>query len=336
MAELNHLADNRLLPALPMLEAKGLVSPELVQLGSHTSVGHPSGNAPAADRGVLEALQRAGVRVLVLKGTLLAHTVYGSPEQRLRVDTDLLVPPEQRSAAEQVLRDLGLAPITPLSANTIDTQELWVGDGSEGRRLIDLHWLLLNNPVFADLLGFEELWERRQPFTIAGFTASGLGPCDALLHAALHYFVHHVGQDRPAQWLLDGDLLWLQLNQAARDELVQRAMQLGVAGLLGTFLQEANARFQTGVDTTLLNQLQQAGKRQWRSGIMRVNGRPLAAQWLILRTMRGKRARLNHLRRLLFPSKAWMLAKYPEAGGWSLPWLYARRALEGWEKGVRH
>ncbi|MGB5136194.1 MAG: nucleotidyltransferase family protein [Prochlorococcaceae cyanobacterium] len=334
MAELSQLAADRLLPALPVLDALGLVSNEVVQFGSRSGQETRWGNPPAADRLVLEALQRAGVRTLVLKGTLLAHTVYATPQQRVRVDTDLLVPTEQHSAAEQVFRDLGLEPVSPLSANVIDAQKAWCGEVAGARVLLDLHWHLFNNPVFADLLSFEELWQRRQEFWMGGFMASGLGSGDALLHAALHYFVHHVGQDRPALWLLDGDLLWQRMDAASREDVVKQALDLGVAGILGAFLQGAQDRFGTAIDPALLQHLHEAGKHQWRSGILHINGRPLAAQLLILRGLESKRARLNHLRRLLFPSRAWMRAKYPHARRWALPWLYARRAAEGWRRGT--
>lgn len=335
MVNLSQLAADRLLPVLPLLQERGLVSPEIALFGSLIRDGRVVGNSPSADRLVLEALHRGGVRVLVMKGTLLAHTVYQAPEQRLRLDTDLFVPSEERFRAEEVLRDLGLAPFSALSANMIDTQGIWVGELDGHEITIDLHWLLFNNPVFADVVAFEDLWERRQPFTLAGYTASGLEYGDALLHAALHYFVHHGSSQQPAQWLLDGDLLWQQMVPTAREELVHRSLHLGVSGILGAFLRKTKDHFHTEIDDDVLDQLHSEGQYEWRSGILRVNGSLLREQLLILQALGSNRKRAAHLRRLLFPSKAWMLQKYPHANQLSLPWLYLRRAVEGWNKRYR-
>ncbi|MCP9888688.1 nucleotidyltransferase family protein [Cyanobium sp. ATX 6A2] len=335
IGELTQLAGDRLLPALPILERRGLVPPELADLAAWGGAEHQGGNHPAADRVVIEALERAGLRVLVLKGTLLAHTVYDTQAQRLRSDTDLLVAPHQRQAAQAVLERLGLTPNRAPMVLTMEAQDGWQGSIHRHPVLIDLHWHLFSHPAFAPLFSFEALWRRRQAITIAGHHTFGLGPVDALLHSALHYFAHHDEGDRPAQWLLDGDLLWQRMNAADRRSAVARAIDLEVAGVVGAFLERANTRFHTGIPPAVLAELHQAGQDQWRSAITRIDGRPLAAQILILRGMQGWRARLRYLRGQIVPSRRYMLSKYPDASSWGLPWLYIRRGVEGWRERVR-
>ena len=56
---------------------------------------------------IVEALDRAGIEHLVLKGAALAHLIYPSPELRPMRDLDLLVAPHDARQAQTLLRDLG-------------------------------------------------------------------------------------------------------------------------------------------------------------------------------------------------------------------------------------
>lgn len=53
------------------------------------------------------AFAERGLRVLVIKGSVLAELVYGDPSLRPFFDVDIVVPPETLHAAEEALRDLG-------------------------------------------------------------------------------------------------------------------------------------------------------------------------------------------------------------------------------------
>jgi hypothetical protein len=56
---------------------------------------------------VLDAFQTAGIDVLVLKGTALAHLVYPQPGLRSMRDVDLLVSRSQARQAQTLLAELG-------------------------------------------------------------------------------------------------------------------------------------------------------------------------------------------------------------------------------------
>ena len=58
-------------------------------------------------RRVLETLEGAGVRPLIAKGTALAYALYDTPEQRPRVDTDVLVAEPEVEAAVRALEAFG-------------------------------------------------------------------------------------------------------------------------------------------------------------------------------------------------------------------------------------
>lgn len=327
---LSALSDDRLLAAWPLLLRHGHISPEAAALAEGIQRAKRSlGNPPAGDRLVLQALEDAGVRCLLLKGTLLAHTVYDSPDQRERGDTDLLVAPEDRVDAEKALQRIGMARGWQVTAKTSDTQDQWQGRVDGHTVILDLHWQLLNHPAFSDLFEFQNLWARRIRADVDGYGAVGLGRQDALLHAVLHYFAHHGDEFRPAQWLLDMDLLWRAMDDGDREQLVKRAGELGISGLVVEAMRRTQERFGTPIAPEMLDGLTESGKHQWRTGLLKVKSGPLSDQIFKLRAIRGWRPRLGHLRALLFPSREYMRKKYPGAARWSLPWLYVRRMIGG-------
>lgn len=329
---LEQLLADRLAPVAGLLADRGLIPAPLAMLAGQADAGHSGrGNAPEHDARVLEALADAGVRVLLLKGTLLAHTVYPDPGMRLRGDTDVLVAPAERRRAEQVLAGLGLKRSYELTAKTFDTQDQWSGLIDDRMVVIDLHWALINHPALIDCFDFEALWQRRVPLSIGSVHAWGLDPVDALLHAAVHYYAHHGDDDRPAQWLFDGDLLYRSLETAGRHALATRAEALGLGGVLAAYLDRVEQRFATGIDGRWLARLREAGRSSRLTTLVRLGDRPLASMLFQLRSLPDRRARVAFVRRLLIPSAAYLRAKYPDAPRWALPWLYLRRVLDAME-----
>jgi hypothetical protein len=58
-------------------------------------------------RAVLEALDRAGIQAVALKGLVLAERLYGDPALRFSSDLDLLIRPDDLEAASAVLASVG-------------------------------------------------------------------------------------------------------------------------------------------------------------------------------------------------------------------------------------
>ena len=330
---LSRLGNDRLTPVASLLRQRGLISAELAAMTApiRERCG-PAGNPPAADRMIIQALEQAGIRTLVLKGTLLAHTVYPEPRQRLRGDTDLLVAPADRGAAEETLRSLGMAPTSTITAKTSHTQDQWHGQLDAGQAIIDLHWQVINHPAFDNLFEFEQLWQRRQPFQLDGARVAGLSPIDALLHAVVHYFAHHGDEHRPAQWLLDMDLLWAGLSQKQREELVDRAAAEGLSGLVAEALERTRERFSTGMDDETLQKLRAAGKGEWRTKLINLEGQPIRRILFTARAAGGWQARAGYFRKLIVPSREYMQHKYPNGSRLGLGGLYLRRLTEGFRK----
>ncbi|GAB4250239.1 nucleotidyltransferase family protein [Deferrisoma sp.] len=98
----------------------------------------------------LEALGRAGVDVMPLKGVWLAHRVYPAAHLRPMNDADLLVPPGQRARAHEVLAALGLRPLgetVPDARPPGSPLPSTLYRDPEGAFAVHLHWDLVNATV---------------------------------------------------------------------------------------------------------------------------------------------------------------------------------------------
>lgn len=149
--------------------------------------------------GMVAALNRAGIDALPFKGPQLAQSLYGDPLARPYNDIDLLVAPAEHAAAIRVLVEQGYKLFTVddgrRTANTLrkfTTPRL--------RSEIDLHRRLFQEEL-PFVLDFEQLWERRQPSTIAGATIPCLSNEDLFLVLSIHG-----GRHIPHPWCR---LLWI-------------------------------------------------------------------------------------------------------------------------------
>ena len=149
---------------------------------------------------VLAALTAAGIRVLVLKGWAMIHTVYGGDHgQRLYEDIDVLARPRDGAQAEQVLLDLGY------EGTTI---EPWPGYRRRYRAsraymlsadpmplgqpfAIGLHWGLLDTPFYDRRIPIDGLFERAQPLRVAGVDVQAMAPVDDFVYSCGHLGLHH-------------------------------------------------------------------------------------------------------------------------------------------------
>lgn len=137
----------------------------------------------------LEALDRAGIPSLVLKGAALAQLVYRSPLLRPMRDVDLLVPAGDALRAWGCLRQQGFAPTgPPLPPAHRHLQGLAVTVDS-ATITIELHTALLPSMALVPRICYDDLAPRAQTFVWGGRSAQTLGREDMLWHVYLHAFV---------------------------------------------------------------------------------------------------------------------------------------------------
>jgi hypothetical protein len=92
---------------------------------------------------VVSSLERAGVRVVALKGPLLAERLYGDLGMRLSTDLDLLVPPESFHDAVAILSRSGWSRPTDVPwEDGLPLFEWSLAPRDDWRPPIDLHWRL--------------------------------------------------------------------------------------------------------------------------------------------------------------------------------------------------
>lgn len=149
------------------------------------------------------ALAEAGIRMISMKGPLLAMEAYGDPSLRTSRDLDVMVSEADLSRAGEVLEALGYVPEenlfrkTPLRRKFHNFVELEKHDVyTRDDVVLELHW----KDDYQSEGSFEELWDRRQEQLLLGQPIASLGAGDRypalIVHAAEHGF-HRL------RWLLD-------------------------------------------------------------------------------------------------------------------------------------
>jgi len=182
---------------------------------------------------ILEALERSGVPVVVMRGLRAVEWIYGEPSVRPFEDHDLLVLPADRPAAGSALKRSGF-------------DEPAEGLFRRGGVFVDLHIDPLGarrrpsrNLIFP--VPVRDLFERATPGLVAGAPALLLEPEDDLLLLAIHLVKHSfdrlVRTADVAHFLsrYRGALDWVLLTQRARAWGAHRvvAWALQAASVLG-------------------------------------------------------------------------------------------------------
>lgn len=282
-------------------------------------------------RRVLDALADAGIRPVLLKGAPLAYTVYNSPSARPRADTDLLIPEGQVACARQTLASLGYRPT--LHCDDLFSQfEVQKEDVVGVAHVFDVHWKISTQPVFADVLTYDELVSGAQAVSALGPHARTTGPLHALLLACAHPVMHHQNIER-LQWIYDIHLLASMLSDADFERFAEMALQKKMAAVCARGLRLSQQTFRTAVPEFALSRLVTPGEGEASAAYLASDRRWHDELVSILRSLPSWRDRLRHLREVLFPSPQYMLGAYNlndhPLGTLLLPALYVHRNLHG-------
>jgi hypothetical protein len=164
------------------------------------------------------------IRPLMLKGLVLADTLYGDISLRTSKDLDILVPIEDVEKAGDILNSLGYF-MTEDEAPSIlmkwkdkrkDHHRSYVN--SKTNIQIEIHWRL--NREIGKEPSFDELWERKRVSSLTSFPVYLLGTEDLFLNLVTHGDRH--GWFR-LRWLADMDrLIQKPLDWEGLVELLKR------------------------------------------------------------------------------------------------------------------
>lgn len=140
---------------------------------------------------LLGALEKENIPLILLKGIVLANTVYESIGLREMNDIDVLGHPADLTRIADILAESGYMPVQPVDV------DIAMQTGHHLPRLIkngfagfEIHWNLTRagESYSIDPRG---LWERAVPMQIAGRETLMLSPEDLFLHVCLHTSYQH-------------------------------------------------------------------------------------------------------------------------------------------------
>src|SRR5678815_1905510 len=141
---------------------------------------------------VLDALAAEGIHPLLLKGTALAYSLYDSPASRPRMDTDLLIRRSDVELVRRVMARCGYIAPPYCDGDLLFCQfPLRRSDDFGLTHTFDFHWKISTQPIFADVLAFDEIADRAVPLPSLGTHARTASPRHALLLACIHPVMHH-------------------------------------------------------------------------------------------------------------------------------------------------
>lgn len=261
-----------------------------------------------AARSVVGACDRAGIRVIVLKGTYLGAHVYADPALREMGDVDILVQKSRLGDALRVLQETGFRSSTPLPddlENRVTTAK-HVPRLENDRAAIEVHWTIFppSRGESSEIIG---VWERAVPVTIARADTWALSAEDLLLHLCGHAAYDHgfqfglrplVDVDRLVRKAGD-DIDWPTLVDRARDWGWGRGAYLTfrlTRELLGTRFPDGVVEALTPADST---------PRVLAGAAHLVLIDPTEARTLHLNIVDWHRATLSERMRLLYERLRW-------------------------------
>lgn len=281
---------------------------------------------------LLEALTKAGVSVVILKGWALIASLYeGDAGQRLAMDLDLLVPTAEVGRALTVLTRLNYAMLT---------SDPWPGFSQRYRNgliyrrpcvrktafHVGLHWELLDVP-YHERIPIEDWFARAEPARIARVEALVPAPEDHLVYLCGHLALHHRYDpalfryhDMAALIHHEGDALdWDAVVERAVDWRLVIPLQRTLARLEKLWPEMVLA----GVAQDVAG-LQPTRAERWiHRWVVGRSRNPTSHMLLSLATMPGLTRRVRFLLEQAFPSPAYMRRRYcPQPPGlWPLAYL---------------
>jgi hypothetical protein len=179
-----------------------------------------------------DALTRAGVECIVLKGVPLARRLGAALSERRIIDNDLLVHRADVPRAVEVLAGLGYAsrPHANLEAALRHSFQFPLFARRHGQVLVaEIHWHAFTPALFR--LPEALLWEHREPVRLNGRELLVLDPALTLLHLAAHFLQHQCEEMRILRDLSRAWNLWVRgpepvLAQAELERLARETRLL--------------------------------------------------------------------------------------------------------------
>lgn len=269
---------------------------------------------------VIDLLDRAAaIRGIFFKGAALAFTTYAAPQDRMRVDWDLLIAEADVDRMESALAASGFVKDVKVPRGLRNRQASYRRAHGAGECAIDLHTGVVNAPALAERIRFDDLFERSVPIPSLQASARAMGAVDALVLACLHRLSHHSGEHRLI-WDYDIHLLAAAVDPGA---LEARAAAWRVGPLVAAEVARVAHRASSPVPGWVGALASQPSDVAHFTRPNRSRGDDFLIDWGGL----GWRGRATLVRETLLPDPAFVRAS--SHSSLPLPFLYIRRAARG-------
>jgi Uncharacterised nucleotidyltransferase len=292
-------------------------------------------------RPLLVSFDRAGVPVLLLKGASLALSVYPEVGLREMSDVDLLIRPEQLSAADALLREAGYRPIDQAAIDLAKPpyEHLTTFDyrDPEGvKPAIHLHWCLINSTVphadYSRRIDLDGIWARAGRASLDGLSVMELSPGDAVLYLCEHAMRVSHSMSRLI-WM--ADLAWLihrKGHQVAWNSVERTADQWGICRLVTPPLNFVRNRLDAPIPDHVLSALRvgapSIGERIFAWCLQRSIRRPGLSYLVHMALRRSLRARARFLIGTVCPPRTTLAQHFFLPGQQAGRWRYLPRLAE--------
>jgi hypothetical protein len=286
---------------------------------------------------VIERLVGEGIHPLLFKGSALAYTCYPEPWLRPRLDTDLLIRPDDLRKATRAFESIGYARGMRTSGEHVTHQCTYTSTARGPLMAFDVHWKLADPQVFADLFSYDELAREAVEVPQLGPKAKALSDVHALIVACMHRVAHHY--DREILILLyDIDLLARRLSSAEWVQVARVAAEKRICAVTARGLDLAVRLLRSPVPPNVTDALAHPSAFEPTAAYLRSDLRKIDVLMSDLRELKGWRQRLTLVREHLFPPPAFILRSYGKSQTLLLPLLYLHRVFSGahgWFKTIR-
>ncbi len=282
---------------------------------------------------IIPAFERAGVKVLVLKGAAMAHYAYSDPALRPGSDIDLLVSPGDVRSIGNVLEGLGYRctkKMFDVSSRRNHEEVYKYGFNSLKRPPIEIHWNLFPFFMFNQQADLEPVFERAITIDMNGLSFLTMHPADALSHEATHMIYGHKGGIR-LNWIMDIGLLCGKLKTSQDWKLTQ---QISVDYLACLALEQSIRMSQiwNGLQVPAefgdFSRWPRPSRKEIYFSSYYATQNPISGMKLALSGGGSLSDTLEDLCQHAFPSRAVMYQRYPDLQRWPLPLLHVRRWLK--------
>lgn len=257
--------------------------------------------------GVLFSLRltEVGIRHCLLKGIVLAHTVYDSPESRSFADADLLVESDRFEEAIQIAIDQGARRNLPEVRPGFDARFAKDCTLTIGTEELDVHRQLIGGPLGVSSFASEML-DRTTTIKLAGHEVPIPEVNDLYVHAALT-----VGAaDDPPKLINVRDMFELERMPSFDSAVVlARAVDSGMAGAVANGIRISAKTFPALPTPTLLGWAE-AYRGSWRERTIlrtyRGSARSYRRTLATLVALQRPSDRLAFLRSILWPDAGYL------------------------------